>query len=54
VRAKQVQGEVPLALPGAKAHVQTRQVFCYSEDLRIGAGPIAKIDNAACKFAPKL
>ena len=54
VFAEQMQGEAAFAFAGAIVHVQAGEVFRRLDDLRIGAGAVAEVDDAAGKVAAEL
>ncbi len=54
VRAEHLKGEVAFATADAIADVQAVEIFGGREDLRVGAGTTAKVDDMAGKVAAKL
>ena len=54
VLAEQMQSEGALAFAGAEVDVQAGEVFSDGDDLRVGAGAFAKVDDAAGKIAAEL
>ena len=52
--AKKVKREAAFALPGTVVDVQAVKIFRDGENLRIGAGAGAEVDDAAGKIAAKL
>ena len=54
VRAEQMQGECVLVLAGADSDMQAGEVFGHRENLRVGAGAVAEVDDAAGEIAAEL
>src|ERR1035441_6134531 len=54
VLAKHVQGEAAFAVGGTVFHMQAGKVFKGGNNLRVGTGAFAEVDDAAIKIAAKL